>query len=356
MQIATDRIVLTKRHPLTISRGTSAGSTNVVVSVEHDGMVGIGEMAPSEVTEDSAESAESAIAEWSARLVDVAPTELQRLESILGPVQRTGSAIRSAIDTACFDWIGKRANLPVWQLLGLDRSRIVPTSLTIGINPIDVIRDRVPEILTRTRARVLKVKLGQPEGLDADREMFVAVQEAARTVDVSEPAWRVDANCGWSLDNARVMVPWLAERGVTYVEQPLAEDDYDAQLSLFRSSELPIFGDESIHSAADVANLSDRLHGVNLKLMKCGGISGALRIINTARAHGLMVMIGCMGESSLAISAGAQIGALCDHIDLDSHLNLLNDPFEGATYIDGRVVPNERPGLGVRPVVSDSQI
>jgi L-Ala-D/L-Glu epimerase len=354
VRITSERIDLVKRHPLTISRGTSAGSTNVVVSVEHEGVVGIGEMAPSEVTEDSAASAESSVAEWVSVLEPLHPTDTQRIESLLGPVGRTGSAIRAALDMACFDWLGKRADLPVWRILGLDPTRIVPTSLTIGINPTEVIRERVPEILTRTKARVLKVKLGQPAGIEADQAMFTVVQESARSVDVAEPAWRVDANCGWTLADAKTMIPWLADRGVTYVEQPLAEGDDDSLLSLFRSSELPIYADESIHSASDVANLADRLHGVNLKLMKCGGITGALRIINTARAHGLSVMIGCMGESSLAISAGAQIGSLCDHIDLDSHLNLLNDPFVGATYTDGRVLPNDLAGLGVRWAPAES--
>lgn len=348
VRMTTERIVLTKRHPLTISRGTSAGSTNVLLSVEYDGIVGIGEMAPSEVTGDSAESAEAAVSGWTGPFESFAPTDFQKIEATLGPVPRNGSAVRAALDMACYDWLGKRADLPVWRLLGLDPSESVPTSLTVGINPLEIVRERVPEILIRTGAKVLKIKLGQPAGIGADQDMFVAVQEAARTVETPEPAWRVDANCGWSLSDAKVMIPWLADRGVTYVEQPLAEGDEESMLSLFRSSELPIFADESIHSAADVASLADRLHGVNLKLMKCGGISGALRIIHTARAHGLSVMIGCMGESSLAISAGSQIGSLCDHIDLDSHLNLMDDPFDGPFYIDGRVVPNDRPGLGVQ--------
>ncbi len=348
VQIFAERIALTKRHPLTISRGTTSGSTNVVISIQHDSIVGLGEMAPSEVTGDTAESAEAAVTSWSDALCDVSPTDLQRIESILGPVPLVESAVRAALDMACFDWIGKRAQLPVWKLLGLDPLRIVPTSVTIGMNPLDVIRERVPEILSRTQAKVVKVKLGHAHGIESDQAMFDAVQIAAGNVAIAEPAWRVDANCGWSLDDARTMIPWLAGRGVTYVEQPLAERDTDAMLSLFRSSELPIFADESIHGASDVANLADRIHGVNLKLMKCGGISGALQIIHTARAHGLSVMIGCMGESSLAISAGAQIASLCDHVDLDSHLNLLDDPFDGLTYLEGRVTPNDQPGLGVR--------
>jgi L-Ala-D/L-Glu epimerase len=347
VKLSSERIDLVKIHPLTISRGTIYGSTNVVVSVEHEGIVGLGEMAPSDVTGDSSESAEVSIAEWNVQLAGLAPTELQRTEHILGPVGRQSSAMRAALDMACWDWIGKRARLPVWRLLGIDRDRAVPTSLTIGMDSIDVIRAKVPEILARTGAKVLKVKLGSPEGFEADQAMFVAAQEAATSAGF-RPSWRVDANGGWHALVAQEMIPWLADRGVTYVEQPLAEGDEDALVGLYRNSELPIFADESIHNAADVACFADRIHGVNLKLMKCGGISSALPIIHTARAHGLAVMIGCMGESSLAISAGAALGGLADHLDLDSHLNLRNDPFVGAALINGRVVPNDLPGLGVR--------
>jgi L-Ala-D/L-Glu epimerase len=355
VKITSERIDLVKIHPLAISRGTMFGSTNVVVSVVHDdldahkGIVGLGEMAPSDGTDDTSESAEAAVAavaEWNLSLAALMPTEFQRVEQILGPVGRQGSAMRAALDMACWDWMGKRAELAVWQLLGTDRNRIVPTSLTIGMDSLEAIRAKVPEILARTGARVLKVKLGSPEGFEADQEMVVAAQEAA-TAAGFRPSWRVDANGGWHALVAQEMIPWLADRGVTCVEQPLAEGDEDALVGLYRNSELPIFADESIHNAADVACFADRIHGVNVKLMKCGGLSGALPIIHTARAHGLAVMIGCMGESSLGISAGAALGGLADHVDLDSHLNLRDDPFEGAALVDGRVVPNDLPGLGV---------
>ncbi len=352
VKLSSERIDLVKIHPLTISRGTIYGSTNVLVTVEHEGIFGLGEMAPSDVTGDTSESAEAAVAEWNVALVDLAPTELQRTEQILGLVGRQGSAMRAALDMACWDWMGKRADLPVWRLLGMDRDRAVPTSLTIGMDSVEVIRAKVPEILARTGAKVLKVKLGSPEGFEADQAMFAAAQEAA-TAAGFRPSWRVDANGGWHALVAQEMIPWLADRGVSYVEQPLAEGDEDALVGLYRNSELPIFADESIRNAADVACFADRIHGVNLKLMKCGGISGALPIIHTARAHGLQVMIGCMGESSLAISAGAALGGLADHLDLDSHLNLRNDPFVGAALVDGRVVPNDLPGLGVVRRVAD---
>jgi L-Ala-D/L-Glu epimerase len=351
VRISTRRIELTKRYPLTISRGTITGSTNLVVTVTHNGIRGWGEMAPSDVTGDTAETAELAVKQWDVELRDYAPSAMQRITTMLGAVPNQGSAIRAALDMACYDWLGKRTGLPVWQLLGVDRERSVPTSLTIGINPADVVEERTAETLVRTGARVLKVKLGQQAGYEADQEMFDAAQRGAKrafAVTGIAPQWRVDANGGWRIDVAKTMVPWLADREVTYVEQPLAEGDEENLKNLYLHSELPIFADESIHSAGDVADLADRIHGVNLKLMKCGGISGALAIIHTARAHRLQVMIGCMGESSLAISAGAAIGGLVDHLDLDSHLNLTNDPFSGAEIVDGVVKPNDGVGLGVQ--------
>lgn len=157
---------------------------------------------------------------------------------------------------------------------------------------------------------------------------------------------RVDANGGWTVDQARHMIRWLWERDVEYVEQPLAEGFEHLLPELFSGSRLPIFCDESCRTSDDVPLLADRADGVNLKLMKTGGITEALRLVATARAHHLQTMIGCMSESSVAIAAGASIGALFDHIDLDSHLNLNPDPAEGAPIIDGVIVPSDRPGHG----------
>jgi L-Ala-D/L-Glu epimerase len=343
MRISTQRISLTKLHPLTISRGTVTGSVNVVVSVEHDGIVGLGEMAPSEVTNDTAERAEALIGAWSGGLESLSPFELDRIEVLVGDA---GPATRAALDMACYDWMGKRSNMSVWQLLGIDRTRAVPTSLTIGIDAEDVIRPKVAEILQRTHARILKVKLGQPAGIEADQAMFAIVQEAAAKTGAT-PTWRVDANCGWTVDGARVIVPWLEARGVDMIEQPLAQGEEELLGAVRSVAQVPVFLDESIRTSADVARFASLVDGVNLKLMKCGGIREALRIIHTARAHGLQVMIGCMGESSLAISAGAQLGGLVDAIDLDSHLNLIDDPFDGAVFSEGRILANDRSGLGV---------
>jgi len=175
--------------------------------------------------------------------------------------------------------------------------------------------------------------------------MYAAVKEAARNYAVT---LRVDANGGWDLAGAQSMMLWLKERGCDYVEQPLHHQADDQLPALFAGRALPIYIDESCNFAKDAARLAGCIDGANLKLMKCGGISEALRIVATARAHNLKTMIGCMGESSVAIGAGASLGALFDHIDLDSHLNLLPDPASGLSLDAGVVnVDAKRPGHGV---------
>jgi muconate cycloisomerase len=189
------------------------------------------------------------------------------------------------------------------------------------------------------------VKLGNPDGLDADQSMFSSVMESAQKFGVG---LRVDANGGWTLSGAKTMMSWLKERGCEYVEQPLNSEVDDELPVLFSDRVLPIFIDESCCFSSDVGRLAHCVDGVNLKLMKCGGITEALRIVATARAHGLKTMIGCMGESSVAIAAGVSLGALFDHIDLDSHLNLMPDPALGLELGDGVVRIPEVPGHGAR--------
>jgi muconate cycloisomerase len=267
---------------------------------------------------------------------------MQQWEQRWSAVPRSDGAC-AALDMALHDWMGKRLDVPLWRLFGLDRARIAPTSVTIGINPPEIVREILPEILVRTQARILKVKLGSPQGIEADQAMFAAAQEAC----VENVLWRVDANGGWTVEAARQMIRWLAARGVEFVEQPLLRGQESDLPAIHRDSPLPIYADESVYRASDIPSLAPYIDGINLKLMKCGGIREAIRIIHTARACNLKVMIGCMSESALAITAAAQISPLVDALDLDSHLNLTNDPFVGAAWQEGRVMPNDLPGLGV---------
>jgi L-Ala-D/L-Glu epimerase len=354
MQLTSQRLVLTKRYPLTISRGTITGSVNVLVRVEHDGVVGWGEGAPNDVSGDTTESIETDVARISGALDGIDPSDGAALGMLL-EASGAGGAARAAVDIAWHDWWGVRAGQPLWRLWGIPlarRNQVAPTSLTIGMAPVGVLANRVPEIVARTGARALKVKLGGSGGIDSDKEMFAAVQHAAGD---SSLAWRVDANGGWSPDDAIEMDRWLAERNVEYVEQPLPAV-LDAELRrVVPHLRLPVFLDESITTWRDVALVVGIVAGVNLKLMKCGGMAQGRRIIDAARAANLDVMIGCMGESSLAITAGAHLAPLVDHVDLDSHFNLIDDPFVGAQMIEGRVVAPDAPGLGVQQKVDPCQ-
>jgi L-Ala-D/L-Glu epimerase len=184
--------------------------------------------------------------------------------------------------------------------------------------------------------------------------MLRAVQAAAPQISQIS----VDANGGWRLADAITMAGWLADRGISSIEQPLAKGQEGDLPALYQQSPLPIFADESCFTSHDIPALADRVHGINIKLNKCGGLSEALRMIATARAWGLKVMFGCYSDSALMNTALAHLSPLADAVDLDSHLNLRDDPFVGASFQNGRVMPNDEPGLGVtlRPAAAGEAV
>ena len=341
MEISFRTLRLNKLYPLRISRGISTGSDNLYVGLTKDGITGWGEMSPgiSEKAE-IPQIGEDALKEfWNPSFGDLS------IHEVWDKAYQAGmpACALAALDVARWDWFGKKCGQPLHQLFGLSK-KMVATSVTIGINPPDVIKERVPEILERTGSKFLKIKLGSPEGTEADQAMFAAITEVVG--DRKDLALRVDANGGWSTDEAISMMKWLAERGVEYVEQPLKEGEEEHLPRLFENRPLPIYVDESCRFSQNIPHWVDSVDGVNLKLMKCGGLTEALRIVATARAHKAKVMIGCMSESTLSISAGASIGSLFDAIDLDSQLNITNDPCNGATLTKGVVMPNDLPGHG----------
>lgn len=233
--------------------------------------------------------------------------------------------------------------MPLWQLWGLDLKKIQPTSVTIGISSPAAAQERLQAWLQQGNFQAVKVKLGNPAGIEADQAMLAAILEKLP----NHTKLSVDANGGWSVANALVMAQWLADRGVTYLEQPLAAGAEQDLPILYEKSPLPIFVDESCFISSDIPALADRVHGVNIKLMKSGGLSEAYRMIHTARACKLQVMFGCYSDSSLANTALAHLSPLADHLDLDSHFNLLDDPFSGAELHNGCLLPNDQPGLGL---------
>ncbi|MBD2209208.1 dipeptide epimerase [Nostoc linckia FACHB-104] len=344
MQLQVKIFTVNKRFPLTISRGTTAQTTNVWVSISQDGIEGWGEASPFGVGNhsQSTEKIKEALQEIAPILQPFSPLQRQQVEQALIAVQAP-SAVRAAVDMAMHDWLGKLVGLPLWQLWGLDRHLIVPTSVTIGINSPAAAKARARDWLEFTDVRVFKVKLGSPDGIDADRKMFLAVREEAPNLE-----FFVDANGGWSLPDAIAMTSWLADLGIKYVEQPLPRGQEQSLAELKARSPLPIFVDESCFTSTDIPQLANYVDGINIKLMKSGGLTEAMRMVHTAKAYGLQVMFGCYSDSSLANTAAAQLAPLADYLDLDSHLNLINDPFTGALIKEGRVLPNDLPGLGVQ--------
>ncbi len=330
---------LTKLYPLVISRGAMASSENLFVFAEADGHIGVGELSPATGKEWTAARGESQLSAFLQQ--DISALSRTEIWQAMRDANIDPPAM-AALDMALWDLFAKQCGQPLFRVLGLP-PKVVPTSVTIGINPPEVTRERVPDILQRTGAKFLKIKLGSPEGLEHDKSHFMAAKEAAAPFGVG---LRVDANGGWTVLGANTMIPWLAEQGVDYVEQPLPEGAESELPLIFEGRKLPIFVDESCRFASDIPRFAHCVDGINLKLMKCGGITEALRIIATAKAFGLKTMIGCMSESSIAIAAGAAISGVLDYVDLDSHLNLNPDPAAGATIIDGVVGPSYQPGHG----------
>jgi L-Ala-D/L-Glu epimerase len=346
MQIKIQPFTVNKRVPLKISRGTTSQSTNIWLRIEADGIEGWGEATPFSIGAHQQSTAEimTALTDLIPVLAKFHPLQHQGIDRMLrkSDWQRIPSSVMAAIDLAIHDWLGKKAGLPLWQLWGLEPEMAAPISVTVGINSPSGAQARVRQWQEVFDCNFFKLKLGSPAGITADQAMFLAVQEI-----VPKAKLTVDVNGGWSLEDAIAMTNWLQERGVTYVEQPLARGREADLPALQRASPLPIFVDESFFTSHDLPKLVDRVAGINIKLMKCGGLSEALRSIHAAKAWGLQVMIGCYSDSCLSNTAAAQIGSLVDYLDLDSHLNLLEDPFTGATLQQGKLIPNNLPGLGV---------
>lgn len=344
MLIDVKLFTVNKRFPLQISRGTTTHTTNVWVKIAHAGTEGWGEATPFALGDarQSTEAIVQAIEQVKSKLSTFTPWQKQEIETLLIE-QRVPSSARASIDMALHDWLGKRVGLPLWQIWGFQLDRIVPTSVTIGINSPEGAQQRTQEWLKSLDVSLLKVKLGSPEGIEADKKMLLAVKETAPGKDLL-----VDANGGWSLTESIEMCDWLAGLAVKYVEQPLPRGEEASLSTLKQHATLPIFVDESCLVSSDIPQLASCIDGINIKLMKSGGLTEALRMVHTARAHGLKVMLGCYSDSALANTAALQIAPLADFLDLDSHLNLIDDPFQGAVLQAGRILPNNLPGLGVQ--------
>ena len=335
MHLTREPLEVATRFEFRIAHGARRGHENTLVRLEHDGLTGLGEAAPSHYYGESRALVEQTLDAWAPHLGDdpfAFDAILARLEAVL----HGQFAARAALDMALHDWIGKRLALPVWKLFGFDPARTPLSCVTLGMADPEEMERKLDTVIRFPR---IKVKLGAPGDVDNLRRI------RARYPGVLQ----VDANAAWSAAEAVRVLRAIEPLGIELVEQPVARGDLDGLRWVRERSGIPVYADESCHLLPDVGVLAGRVDGVNLKLMKTGGLREMRRMIDAAHAHGMKVLLGSMVETSLALSAAAQLAPIADALDLDGHWLIADDPFDGAPGELGRIVLSDRPGLGVVP-------
>lgn len=317
-----------------ISRGARSSTPLLLTAIDFDGTTGYGEASMPPLYGESQESALSFI-----KKVDLSgfndPFDIDGIMQYVDSVESGNTAAKASIDIALHDIAGKLADKPVYKLLDLPGVDSIATSKTISLDKPDVIKKRAQEA---SDFQFLKIKLGSVN----DRQVMDAVKS------VTDVPLYVDANQGWqekslALDN----IHWLKENGVEFVEQPMPVAMKDEMAWLKEKSPLPIVGDESIQRLTDVEQADNFFHGINIKLVKSTGLNEGLKMAKLARNKGLKVMLGCMSETSCLISAAFQLASLADWIDLDGNLGATNNPYQGIETIDGKLINNDVPGIGL---------
>jgi len=354
MRLSLRRFPLTKAVPLAISRGTTAAVEHLLLQISHDGCTGIGETGGFD-TGHRAYTTDAVAAELEALAPQLAALALEPLQALEPLLAGLSPPARCGLDLALHDWWGQRLGQPLWRLWGLDPSACVATSVTLGLGPPEAVLARLERWWLQLPATRIKLKLGSPEGVAHDLVLLEAVAAALDQRRQSTGAaceLQVDANGGWDLGTARAMLAPLERAGVVLLEQPLAPLlDEELDTAGFEALELdcpmPLVADESCWNLTDLVRLAPYVDGINIKLLKSGGLSEALLMAQAAWRLGLGVMVGCYSDGSLLNGAAAQLLPLVTWPDLDSHLNLVDDPFTGLALAGDVLVPPAGPGLGI---------
>ena len=354
MRLSLKSFRLTKAVPLAISRGTTSAVEHLLVRISHDGCTGRGETGGFDTGHRhyATDAVAAELEAFAPRLEALAPQPLQALEPLLAALSPPA---RCGLDLALHDWWGKRLNQPLHRLWGLDPGACVATSVTLGLGPPEAGLARLERWWAQLPATRIKLKLGSPAGVAHDLALLEAVAgalEQRRQLTGGPCELQVDANGGWDLATARSMLQPLERAGVVLLEQPLAplldpEADSAGFAALHGEAPLPLVADESCWDLADLLRLAPHVDGINIKLLKSGGLAEALLMARAARRLGLGVMVGCYSDAALLNGAAAQLLPLVNWPDLDSHLNLVDDPFSGLHLDADVLVPPPGAGLGI---------
>jgi len=323
------------KHVFTLANSSRSTTPVMLTKIEYGGLVGYGEASMPPYLGESHETAANFLSAVNLKQFKD-PFRMEEILSYVDSVAPGNKAAKASVDIALHDLIGKIVEEPWYKLWGLSPENTPNTSFTIGIDIPEVVRQKTREA---SEFKILKVKLGR----ENDKEMIEAIRS------VTDVPLCVDVNEGWKdKKSALDMIFWLKEKGVTFVEQPMPKKDTDSLAWLTENSPLPIIGDESVQRLPDVIKAKGVYSGINIKLMKCTGMQEAYKMITLAKSLGMEVMIGCMTETSCAVSAAAQLSPLAHWADLDGNLLISNDPYKGVQIIDGKVTLNENPGIGIK--------
>ncbi len=322
-------------HTWTISRNSADVKNNVFVRYQRNGVFGIGEAAPNIRYNETPESTIEVIQKAIPVVEQFDPWHFVDMGYAIRALVEEQTAAKCAIDIAVMDWVGKSLGVPLYRYFGLDKSKTPITTFSIGIDTPEVMQQKIREA---EQFPILKIKVGR----DNDEEILNAVRA------VTDKPLRVDANEGWKTkEEALEKIHWLEKMGVEFIEQPLPAAMLEETRWLRERVTIPIIADEAVKKAADIPQLATAYDGINIKLMKSGGIQEALRMIWMARSLGMKIMLGCMIESSCAIAAAAHISPLVDYADLDGNLLISNDPFRAVIVDRGKLILPDKPGLGL---------
>lgn len=324
------------RHTFTVSSYSRKTTPGVQVCIEYEGITGYGEASMPPYLGQSVETVTAFLSKVNLEQFKD-PFQMETILAYIDSLSPGDGAAKAAIDIALHDLTGKLIGLPWWRIWGLDAAKTPDTTFTIGIDTPEVVREKTRECADRFN--ILKVKVG----LDNDKEMISTIRE------ITDLPLAVDANQGWKdKEKALDEIFWLYENGVVMVEQPMAKERMDDNAWITERSPIPVFADEAIQKLADIPSIKGAYHGINIKLMKCTGMREAWKMVNYARAEGMKVMVGCMTETSCAVSAAAQLSPAVDFADLDGNLLITNDLYKGMEVVNGRVTLSDLPGIGVQ--------